>query len=82
MQLDDLDRWYADLPGIAGANTWHVLKSELQALLAQQRAKDWAAIGEPNLGDFAIQPDSYEDVVKVIQWYKERLESVLGGKLV
>lgn len=33
-------------------------------------------IGEPGLNDFNIKPDSYEDVLKVVRWYKERLASL------
>lgn len=34
------------------------------------------SVGEPKLGDFDIKPESYDDVIKGIHWYKSRLTAL------
>lgn len=38
-----------------------------------------AKIGEPRLGDFNINYPSYEDVIKTITWYKNRIAELEAG---
>lgn len=55
------------------------IKKALQAIksLYISRKEVEEAIGEPKLGDFDIKPESYDDVVKAIKWYKDRIAKLL-----
>jgi hypothetical protein len=41
---------------------------------AVEKALD--SIGEPMMNDISIKPDSYDDVVKSIRWYKSAIQAV------
>lgn len=57
--------------------------SNVLAIFSTHLNQTLTKIGEPMLGDFDIKPESYEDVLKAIRWYKDRIDHLLtkyGGK--
>lgn len=69
-EILDKHGWAYDLDQL------EVLEQDLLKLLKEARRNTLTKVGEPKLGDFDIKPESYDDVIKAIQWYKKRLEEL------
>ena len=48
-------------------------KQAIMQLIKEDRERVIKNIGEPLLNSFDIKPESYDDVVKTIKWYDERI---------
>lgn len=54
-------------------------KAQLQAHINQAVVETLTNIGEPLLNSFEIKHQSYDDVVKTIQWYKSRIAELTSS---